>query len=56
MESDLKDLKQEAMRLLVWDGHWAALILNLLRAAEAEAGVGDGRREGPAWQALKIRS
>ena len=34
------------MTLLVWDGSWAALNLNLLRATEAEVGVGDGRREG----------
>lgn len=37
------------MKLLVWDGHWAALILNLLGASEAEVGAGDGRRKGPAW-------
>lgn len=42
----LKDLIEEAVALLVWEGSWAALILNLLRAPGAKVGAEGGGREG----------
>lgn len=34
------------MKLLVWECSWAALISNLLRSTEAEAGAEGGTRKG----------